>query len=58
MTPNEIIYHIRQSRDLSEKWKQLSRAEKEEVIRRMQTRQPIEVDKTLIEVKTGQNRLF
>lgn len=58
MTPNEVIYHIRQSRDLSEKWKQLSRAEKEEVIRRMQTRQPIEVDKTLIEVKTGQNRLF
>lgn len=58
MNPNEVIYHIRQSRDLSEKWKQLSRAEKEEVIRRMQTRQPVEVDKTLIEVKTGQNRLF
>jgi hypothetical protein len=58
MTPNEVIYYIRQSRELSETWKQFSREEKEDIIRRMEKRELAELPKTLLEVKTGQNRLF
>ncbi len=58
MTPNEVIYYIRQNRELSETWKQLSREEKEDIIRRMETREKSDLPKTLLEVKTGQNRLF
>ncbi len=58
MTPNEVIYHLQQSRELSEIWKQFTRAEKEEVLKKMQNKQAIDLHKTLIEVKTGQNRLF
>ena len=58
MTPNEVIYHIQQHRELSELWKQFSREDKEDVIRRMETQLPIDLHKTLLEVKTGQNRLF
>lgn len=58
MTPNEVIYQIRQNRDLAETWKQFSRPEKEEVIRRMKTRENFDLQKTLLEIKTGQNRLF
>ena len=58
MTPNEVIYHIKQSRELSEIWKQFTRAEKEEVLSKMQNKEAIDLPKTLLEVKTGQNRLF
>lgn len=58
MNPNEVIYHIRQNRELSEMWRQFSRSEKEKVLELMQTRQKLELMKTLQEVKTGQNRLF
>lgn len=58
MTPNEVIYYIRQNRELAETWKQFSREEKEDIIRRMETREKSDLPKTLLEVKTGQNRLF
>jgi predicted lipase len=58
MTPNEVIYYIRQNRELSETWKQFSREEKEDIIRRMEKRELTELPKTMLEVKTGQNRLF
>jgi predicted lipase len=58
MTPNEVIYYIRQNRELSETWKQFSREEKEDIIRRMEKRELAELPKTMLEVKTGQNRLF
>jgi hypothetical protein len=58
MTPNEVIYHIKQSRESSETWQQFTRAEKEEVLSKMQNKEAIDLPKTLLEVKTGQNRLF
>lgn len=58
MTPNEVIYLIKQERKFSDIWTQFSRAEKEEVIRRSENITPESLEKVLIEVKTGQNRLF
>lgn len=58
MTSSEVIYHIKQDRQLSEIWKHFSRAEKEEVIRRLETTKPTEIERVLLEIKTGQNRLF
>ncbi len=58
MTANEIIYHIKQNRRFYEIWAHFSREEKEDVIRRMETQKPQNIEKVLIEVKTGQYRLF
>lgn len=58
MTPNEVIYHIKQTKDFTEVWSHFSREEKEDVLRRMQTQTAADLEKVLIEVKTGQNRLF
>ena len=58
MTPSETIYHIKQNRRFSEIWIHFSRQEKEEVIRRLETKKPSEIEKVLLEIKTGQNRLF
>lgn len=58
MKPSEIIYHIKQDRKLSDVWKQFSREEKEATIRRLETKAPAEIEKVLLEIKTGQNRLF
>ncbi len=58
MTANEVIYHINQDKNLSDAWKQFSREDKEEIIRRMENQPPIETEKVMLEVKTGQNRLF
>ncbi len=58
MTPSEAIYHIKQNRRFSEIWIKFSREEKEEVIRRLELKKPSEIEKVLLEIKTGQNRLF
>lgn len=58
MTPTEVIYQIKQNRQLAQIWARLSRIEKEEVIRRMATQPSVDLEKVLLEVKTGQNRLF
>lgn len=58
MSPNEVTSHIRQDRTFSEIWSGFSREEKEDVIRRMENKEPIDIEKVLLEVKTGQNRLF
>lgn len=58
MTPSKIIYHIKQNRQLAEIWIHLSREEKENVVRRMETKTPSDIEKVLLEIKTGQNRLF
>ncbi len=39
-------------------WKQFTREEKEFVVSKMQLKETIDLHKTLLEVKTGQNRLF
>ena len=58
MRATEVIYHIKQFRHLTEIWKEFSRQEKEDVIKRMTDQEPIDLEKVLLEVKTGQNRLF
>jgi hypothetical protein len=58
MRPNEVIYHIKNDRKLTELWSQFNREEKEAVIERMKNQEPIDLEKVLLEVKTGQNRLF
>ena len=58
MTPNEVIYYINQEKKFVEIWKKFSREEKEEVLRRAKNSDSLELEKVLLEVKTGQNRLF
>jgi hypothetical protein len=58
MRPNEVIYHIKNDRRLTELWLQFNREEKEAVIERMKHQDLVELEKVLLEVKTGQNRLF
>lgn len=58
MTPTEVIYYINENRKFVELWSHFSREEKEDVIRRMETQTPADIEKVLLEVKTGQNRLF
>jgi hypothetical protein len=58
MTQNEVIYNIKLDRKLSEIWASFSREEKEEVLRRVENLNYVELEKVLLEVKTGQNRLF
>ncbi|MEZ5425152.1 MAG: hypothetical protein R2747_02700 [Pyrinomonadaceae bacterium] len=58
MKPNEVIYHIRQDRNLAAIWKKLTREEKTEVLTRMERQKPIDLERVLLEVKTRQYRLF
>ena len=58
MTPNEVIYNIKQDPLFSEIWSELSREEKEDIVKRMETQKPIDLEKVMLEIKTGQNRLF
>ena len=58
MTPNEVIYYIKQERSFAEMWAKFSREEKEEVLRRAENAKPSELERVLLEVKTGQYRLF
>jgi hypothetical protein len=58
MNPNKVIYHIKNDRKLTELWSQFSREEKEDVLKRMQTQEIGDIEKVLLEIKTGQNRLF
>ena len=58
MRPNEVIYHIKNDRKLTELWSQFNREEKEAVLERMKNQEIIDLEKVLLEVKTGQNRLF
>jgi hypothetical protein len=58
MRPNKVIYHIKNDRRLTELWSQFNREEKEAVLERMKNQEIIDLEKVLLEVKTGQNRLF
>jgi predicted house-cleaning noncanonical NTP pyrophosphatase (MazG superfamily) len=58
MQPNKVIYHIKNDRKLTELWSHFTREEKEDVLRRMETQELADLEKVLLEIKTGQNRLF
>jgi hypothetical protein len=58
MRPNKVIYHIKNDRRLTELWSHFTREEKEDVLERMKHQEINDIEKVLLEVKTGQNRLF
>jgi hypothetical protein len=58
MKPNSVIYHIKQSKEFTEMWSNFSREEKERVLEKMESADVFDIEKVLLEVKTGQNRLF
>jgi hypothetical protein len=58
MNPNSVIYYIKQNKDFTEMWSEFSREEKELVLQKMESGEPGDIEKVLLEVKTGQNRLF
>ncbi len=58
MTPNEVIYNIKQEPRFSTIWSGLSREEKEDIVKDMENLDPIDLEKVLMEIKSGQNRLF
>jgi hypothetical protein len=58
MNPNSVIYYIKQSKEFTEMWSNFSREEKELVLEKMESADVIDIEKVLLEVKTGQNRLF
>jgi gas vesicle protein len=58
MKPNSVIYYIKQSKEFTEIWSNFSREEKERVLQKMESADASDIEKVLLEVKTGQNRLF
>lgn len=58
MTPNEVIYNIKQDSRFSAIWSELSREDKEDIVKRMENQNPADLEKVILEIKTGQNRLF
>ena len=58
MMPNEVIYNVKQDPKFYEIWSELSREEKEDIVQRMENQQTDDLEKVLLELKTGQNRLF
>ena len=58
MKANEVIYHIKQDRELTQTWSHFDRTEKEEVLSKMKEQTVKDIERGLREVKTGQNWLF
>ena len=58
MTPNQTIYLINQSRELTKAWRELSDVQKREVLKECETAEENEVEMIISEVVEGQRRLF
>jgi hypothetical protein len=58
MNPNSVIYYIKQNKEFTTMWSEFSREEKELVLQKMESCESSDIEKVLLEVKTGQNRLF
>lgn len=58
MTPNQTIYLINQSRELTKAWRELSDVQKREVLKECETAEENEVEIIISEVVEGQRRLF
>lgn len=58
MTPNQTIYHINQSRDLTKVWRELTNAQKREVLKECETAEKIDLELIIAEIVEGQRRLF
>ncbi len=58
MTPNQTIYLINQSRELTKAWRELTDVQKREVLKDCETAEESEVEMIILEVLEGQRRLF
>lgn len=58
MTPNKVIYVINQTPELLKSWRELSEAQKREVIKSCETAEESDVERIIEEVVDGQRRLF
>ncbi|MBS1793007.1 MAG: hypothetical protein JSS81_04090 [Acidobacteria bacterium] len=58
MSPNRTIYLIHQSKELTKAWRELSAAQKREVLRECETAEENEIETIIAEVVDGQRRLF
>ncbi len=58
MTPGRTIYVINQSPSLLKAWRELSDAQKREVIKACETAEEDDIERILLEVADGQRRLF
>lgn len=58
MTSNRTIYLINQSPELTKTWRELSDAQKREVLKECETADESEVELIIAEVVEGQRRLF
>lgn len=58
MTPNQTIYLINQSRELTKAWRELTEVQKREVLKECETAEENEVEMIIAEVVEGQRRLF
>jgi predicted Fe-S protein YdhL (DUF1289 family) len=58
MTPNQTIYLINQSRELTKVWRELSDIQKREVLKECETSDERDVELVILEVVEGQRRLF
>lgn len=58
MTPNQTIYLINQSRDLTKAWRELTDAQKREVLKECETAEKIDLEMIIAEIVEGQRRLF
>lgn len=58
MTSNRTIYIIHQSAELTKVWRELSDAQKREVLKECETAEESEVELIITEVVEGQRRLF
>ena len=58
MTPNRAIYVIHQSNELKKVWRELSVAQKREVLKECETAEENDVEMIIAEVVEGQRRLF
>ena len=58
MTPNQAIYLINQSRELTKIWRELTETQKREVLKECETRENVNVKMIIFELVEGQRRLF
>lgn len=58
MTPTEIIYFINQASELSKAWRELSAAQKREVVKACERANESDIERIIEEVADGQRRLF
>lgn len=58
MTPNQVIYHIHQLRELRKAWRELTDVQKREVLKECETADEKDLEIIICEVVDGQRRLF